>query len=348
MSRWDAQKMADGKRCEGETLVFRRSLFSVRLVAAVLLTALVVPLFAPAWAADPDSGTSASGSASQAAVGTAAPATTTGAATSGAAAHAPAAAPAPTANPPLLPCPPYAGPLNAAPAAAFTPALTSAIRDRVHKRVGGVVTSVCRTPFGLYEVVVDAEIVYVDERVNYLLVGNAFDLRSEENVTALRKEAVTRIDFNDLPLQLAVKTVRGNGVRVLAVFEDPNCPYCRRFEKEIAGLTDATIYTFLYPILSRDASVADDSYPKSKSIWCAPDRSLAWSQLMLEGKRPAAAPDSCQHPLEEILALGQKLHINGTPTLVFTDGRRAPGAIPLERVEQMMSEAARSAAAVSQ
>jgi thiol:disulfide interchange protein DsbC len=194
-------------------------------------------------------------------------------------------------------------------------------------------------PFGLYEVVVDADVLYVDERVNYLVAGNAFDLRTKENLTAQRKEDVVRVDFKTLPLQLAVKTVRGDGTRVLAVFEDPNCPYCKRFEKDIAGLGNTTIYTFLYPILSRDVSAADDSYPKSRAIWCAPDRTAAWSQLMLEGKRLAAADNSCKHPLDEILALGQKLHITGTPTLLFTDGRRAPGAIPIDEVEKRMAAA---------
>lgn len=233
----------------------------------------------------------------------------------------------------------YGSPASALP---LLPALAGTIRERVGKKLGGTVTSVCRTPFGLFEVIVDSEVVYVDERVNYLVAGSAFDLRTQENLTAKRKEDASRIDFRTLPLQLAVKTVRGSGSRILAVFEDPNCPYCKRFEKSIASLTDTTIYTFLYPILSRDASAADDSYPKSKSIWCSADRSLAWSQVMLEGKRLAAAPEACQHPLEEILALGQKLHITGTPTLVFADGRRAPGAIPLAQVEQMLSEAAHS------
>jgi thiol:disulfide interchange protein DsbC len=247
----------------------------------------------------------------------------------------------------LAPCPATLGGPGT-PVPAISPALAATIRDRVHKRVGGAVTSVCRMPFGLYEVIVDAEVLYVDERVNYLLAGNAFDLRTQENLTAQRRDDTLRVDFKALPFQFAVKTVRGNGARVLAIFEDPNCPYCKRFEKDIATLSDTTIYTFLYPILSRDASVADDSYPKSKAIWCAPDRGAAWSQLMLEGKRLAPAPDSCLHPLDEVLALGQKLHITGTPTLIFSDGRRAPGAIPMARVEQMMAEAARTAAPKAQ
>ncbi len=293
----------------------------LRTLFAALFAIGFAPLVFAAGSPDEDPGAAAQGAAQ-------APATANAAADGGGA------------TAPLAPCPSNYG---ASPSSAVTPiapALASAIRERVRKKLGGSVGSVCKTPFGLYEVVVDADIVYVDERVNYLLSGNAYDLRTQENLTAKRKEVATRIDFRSLPLQLAVKTVRGNGTRVLAVFEDPNCPYCKRFEKEIAGLTDTTIYTFLYPILSRDASAAEDSYPKSKAIWCAPDRSLAWSQLMLEGKHLAAAPEGCQHPLEEILALGQKLHITGTPTLVFADGRRAPGAIPRERVEQMMSEAA--------
>ena len=258
----------------------------------------------------------------------------------GAVADTPGAAPAAPADlPPLLPCPALANPSGAAPPPPMPAGLANIIRERVHHRIGGAITSVCRMPFGLYEVVVDAEVLYVDERVNYLLAGSAYDLRTKENLTAARKEEATRVDFKSLPLQLAVKTVRGNGARVLAVFEDPNCPYCKRFEKDIATLDNTTIYTFLYPILSRDVNAADDSYPKARAIWCAPDRAAAWSQLMLEGRHLAPAAESCKHPLEDILSLGQKLHITGTPTLLFTDGRRAPGAIPLGEVEKRMTAA---------
>jgi len=319
--------------------VARKSLFFARWCATALLALVLVPLIGAAVAAD--AGATAGSSRPVIAsddAGAEAPAPSTDAD----GANAPAAGKGAAA--PLAPCPPVYGSASAGPLAPIPPGLAGTIGDRVRRKLGGTVTSVCRTPFGLYEVVVDAEVVYVDERVNYLVAGNAFDLRTKENLTAKRKEDVTRIDFKTLPLQLAVKTVRGSGSRVLAVFEDPNCPYCKRFEKSIASLTDTTIYTFLYPILSHDPSAADDSYPKSKSIWCAPDRGLAWSQVMLEGKHLAAAPEACQHPLEEILALGQKLHITGTPTLVFSDGRRAPGAISLEQVEQMLSEAGRASA----
>ncbi len=246
---------------------------------------------------------------------------------------------APAEPAPLQPCPVAAAEVGSAPVQPMPAGLANVIRDRLRHRVGGTVTSVCRMPFGLYEAVVDGDILYVDERVNYLVAGNAFDLRTKENLTAARKEVILRVDFNTLPLQLAVKTVRGNGSRVLAVFEDPNCPYCKRFEKDIASLSNTTIYTFLYPILSRDVKAPDDSYPKARAIWCSADRTAAWSQLMLEGRHLPPAPEGCKHPLEEILALGQKLHITGTPTLVFTDGRRAPGAIPLEEVEKRLAAA---------
>jgi len=258
---------------------------------------------------------------------------------------APAAADPAAENAPLLPCPASMGTTVSVAMPPLTPALAADIRERVHRRTNFVVTSVCRTPFGLYEIVADAEIYYVDERANYLIAGNVFDLHTQTNLTSERKEEATRIDFKSLPLDLAVKTVRGNGSRVMAVFEDPNCPYCKRFEKDMAKLNDTTIYTFLYPILSRDPSAADDSYPKSRAIWCAPDRAAAWSQLMLQGKRLAPAPAQCKHPLEEILTLGQKLHVTGTPTLVFVDGRRAPGAIPLDKVEQMLTDAGRGTVA---
>ena len=275
-------------------------------------------------------------------------------AAAGAQEPAPSVAPAPAA--PEVPAPaasdPKAAPLvvlhtcpgDAEGSAPLAPGVAQAIRERVKRQVGGEVTSVCRTSFGLYEVIVDAEIIYVDERVRYLLAGNVFDLRTQTNLTARRKEEALRVDFKALPFDLAVKTVRGNGSRVVAIFEDPNCPYCKRFEQDIATLNDTTIYTFLYPILSRDAEAVDDSYPKSRAIWCAPDRAAAWSQTMLQGRRLAPAAKDCKHPLEEILALGQKLHITGTPTLLFTDGRRAPGAIPLAQVEQMMAGGAAPAA----
>jgi thiol:disulfide interchange protein DsbC len=237
---------------------------------------------------------------------------------------------------PLMPCPPVVANVLMP---ATPPELAATVRERVSKRVGRDPASVCRTPFGLFEVLIEGDVYYVDERANYLINGSAIDLRSHANLTQPRREEALRVDFKVLPTALAVKTVRGNGSRTLAIFEDPNCPYCKHFEKEIATLQDVTIYTFLYPILSRDPDQPDDSYARSRAVWCAPDHAAAWSALMLEGKRLTPADPACAHPLEEVLALGHSLHVTGTPTIIFTDGRRAPGAIPLATVEKMMVEA---------
>jgi thiol:disulfide interchange protein DsbC len=258
---------------------------------------------------------------------------------------APAAHSSLTVAPPAPPpCPRTMGASTGVALAPVPPATAALIRERLGAHIG-TPTSICRTPFGLYEVLIDGDLYYVDERANFLVNGNAFDLRTQENLTESRKEDVLRVDFKALPLELAVKTVRGDGSRQLVVFEDPNCPYCKRFERQMLGLPNATVYTFLYPILSRDPKAPDDSYPKSKSIWCAPDRVAAWELVMIEGQRLRPAPEACKHPLEQILDLGQKLHVSGTPTLIFADGRRAPGLIPLEKIEKMFAEAAAAPAA---
>ncbi|MBE0619896.1 MAG: DsbC family protein [Burkholderiales bacterium] len=206
------------------------------------------------------------------------------------------------------------------------------IKRTLESRLGGVkVQAVAKTPYlGLYEVRVDNEILYTDEKISYIFSGNIIDARSMQNLTEKRLRELSGIKWEDLPLDAAVKTVRGGGKRVLAVFSDPNCPYCKRFEKELAKVDDVTIYTFLYPILSQD------SHDKAKAVWCSADKSKAWSELMLDGKVPTAA--RCDTPIENNLELGRKYRISGTPTLVFASGERVPGAIPAERLEKMLVE----------
>ncbi len=240
----------------------------------------------------------------------------------------------PAASAPADPAPRAAAPAAGSP---FPKIIEDRVRARVQAQLGVTVGAVRRMPFGLYEVVAEDEVFYVDEKVGYLVTGRVFDLRTRQDLTAERRDEALRVDFKSLPMQLAIKSVRGNGERSLVLFEDPNCPYCKHLEKDLEHLDNTTIYTFLYPILS------DDSYRKSQAVWCAGDRDAAWAGLMLRGKDPGTAAADCQHPLEEVLALGHKLHVNGTPTLVFADGRRAPGVIDLEHIEQMMADAARAA-----
>lgn len=225
-------------------------------------------------------------------------------------------------------------------ALAVLPCLTHAdegdIRKSVKEFLGqDVIQSVAKTPFaGLYEVVLQTgEIVYTDDKGTYLLNGELIDPKRKVSVTAERQRVLDKIDFASLPLKNAVKTVRGNGKRVIATFEDPNCGFCKRFAKELQSMKDVTVYTFLYPILSPDSSA------KSQSIWCAKDRNKAWNDWMLEGKVPAAA--DCKTPVDENLALGQKLRISGTPTIFLADGSRVKGMLPAQQLEQAIAEASK-------
>jgi thiol:disulfide interchange protein DsbC len=209
------------------------------------------------------------------------------------------------------------------------------IRQKVEARLNAKVDSVTRMPFGLYEVVLGNEVLYVDAAVNYVFAGRVFDARTREDLTQKKRDELLRVDFAALPLEQAVKIVRGNGSRVLVTFEDPNCSYCKKLYRDLRNLRDVTIYTFLYPILSQD------SFEKSRNVWCAKDRAAAWDELMGDGKAPPAAAPDCRHPLQQNLALGQKLDVTGTPTIVFTDGSRLPGAVPVERIEERLKAAAK-------
>jgi thiol:disulfide interchange protein DsbC len=208
------------------------------------------------------------------------------------------------------------------------------IRGKVEQRFGAKPDTVTRTPFGLWEIVVGTEIFYVDQEVNHAFVGRVLDAKSREDLTAKKRDELLRVDFKSLPLDQAVKIVRGDGSRTLVTFEDPNCGFCKKLYRDLAGLKNVTIYTFLYPILSQD------SHEKARAIWCAKDRVKAWDDLMRNGKAPAAAAADCKDPLQQTVELGRKLEVTGTPTLVFTDGRRMPGAVPLERVEAAFKEIA--------
>lgn len=183
---------------------------------------------------------------------------------------------------------------------------------------------------GLYEVVVGGEIAYADESASYLIFGNIVDVKARRDLTDERKAKLAQIKFSDLPLDQAVKQVKGNGKRVFATFEDPNCGYCKKLAKELVNMNDVTIYTFLYPILS------PDSMEKSKAIWCAADKTKAWNEWMVSGKAPAAG--NCDAAaVQKTVALGQKLNIRGTPTIFFSDGSRVPGYMPVAQLEKALA-----------
>ena len=204
------------------------------------------------------------------------------------------------------------------------------IKKALEPRLGGAkIESIRETPYsGLYEVRVAGDILYTDKKGDYLFIGHVYDTKTSTNLTRARVDEINKIKFTDLPFEMALKQVKGNGKRQIAVFEDPNCGYCKRLRHTtLKEIDNVTIYTFMYNILS------EDSFVKSKNIWCASDRVKAWDDWMINGKVPPTAPAACESPNDKVLALGQKLRIQGTPAIFFTDGSRIPGAIDLKGLE---------------
>jgi thiol:disulfide interchange protein DsbC len=196
---------------------------------------------------------------------------------------------------------------------------------------GGPIQTVTKTPYGgLYEVrTTSGDILYTDSEAKYLFVGRILNTTTFEDYTKARVDEITKVKFSDLPFDSAIKMVKGDGKRVIAVFEDPNCGYCKHLRKTLQGMDNITVYTFMYNILAEDSAV------KSKNIWCSPDRAKAWDDWMVNGKAAPPAPANClSDPNEKIFALGRKLKINGTPSIFFTDGTRIPGAVDEQTLEK--------------
>ena len=220
------------------------------------------------------------------------------------------------------------------------PALAQTVEEKLKKTLtqrlgeGTQIETVIKTPYnGLYEVKVGNEIIYSDAEGKFVFIGRILDTETSKDITQSRLDEINRIKFSDLPLDAAVKSVKGNGKRVIAVFEDPNCGYCKRFRKTLAETKDITIYTFMYPILS------DDSRAKVKNVTCSADKAKAWDDWMINGKAPAAATESCNAnaSIEKVLELGRKFKVTGTPTIFFTDGSRVPGAIDAKTLETRLA-----------
>lgn len=183
---------------------------------------------------------------------------------------------------------------------------------------------------GIYSGSMDGQVVYVGENAQHILVGSMIRLKDQHNLTKDLIVKQNSVDWKKLPLQDAVKTVRGNGKRQLAIFSDPNCPYCKQLEAELKKLDNVTIYTFIYPI--KPQSVAP-----SKAVYCENDQSYAWENLIAKGTAPAGNK-SCANPIERNLKLGQSLGVNGTPTLIFSNGFKAAGGFPAEQIELIWKE----------
>jgi thiol:disulfide interchange protein DsbC len=211
------------------------------------------------------------------------------------------------------------------------------IRKNLAERLPNLPTidEVSKSPIaGIFEIRVGGtDVFYTDAEGNYLIQGNFIDTKAKRNLTEERIAKLTEINFDALPLKDAFTVVRGNGKRKVAVFEDPNCGYCKRFEADLQNVNNVTVYMFLYPILG------PGSTERSKNIWCAKDKAKAWMDWMVKSTDTPAAPATCDiAALNRNVEFGKKHKITGTPTLIFADGNRVPGAIPAAQVEKYLAE----------
>jgi len=220
--------------------------------------------------------------------------------------------------------------LSATTAIASEQDVVKRVRERFPQ---SLVEQAFRTPYpGLYEVLIDNKLFYTDEQVSYILVGNLIDVKSSQNLTQQRLRKLTAIDWKELPLDLAIKKVKGDGSRRLAIFSDPLCPHCVTQERELAKITNVTIYTFLYPIERLHKGATD----RSRAVWCSSDRAKAWDELLLNRVEPKAKP--CADPVKKIEAVGAKLKVTMTPTLIFNDGTVVSGGVHAQQIEKLFAE----------
>jgi thiol:disulfide interchange protein DsbC len=217
--------------------------------------------------------------------------------------------------------------------APFAFADEAAIRKNIGERVPDFpkIDEITKTAIpGLYEIRVGTDILYSDEQGNYIIEGQLIETKTRDNLTQQRIAKLTAIDFKTLPLKDAMVWKQGTGERKLVVFADPNCGYCKKFERDLQSVKDVTVYTFLYPILG------GDSPEKSKQIWCSKDNIKTWRDWMIKGTPIADSPACDTSALARNLALGHKHRITGTPGLVYEDGKMQPGAVGAEAVERQL------------
>ncbi|WP_391486252.1 DsbC family protein [Acinetobacter pittii] len=205
------------------------------------------------------------------------------------------------------------------------------VRENIKKQYPNLkISNIQKTEMpGLYSANLDQQIIYVGEDGQHIFVGSMIRLKDQKNLTKDLVLGQNSIDWKQLPLKDAIKTVKGNGQRVLAVFSDPNCPYCKQLEPELDKLKDVTIYTFIYPLKPQSIVV-------SRQVWCAPNQSYSWKKLIQQGVKPTVT--SCANPIDRNLELGKKLGFNGTPTLIFANGFKLVGARSAEEIQAVWKE----------
>ncbi len=214
----------------------------------------------------------------------------------------------------------------------------AAIRRGLAERGFTQVESVARSPIaGLFEVRLDQDIYYTDAEGQYIVQGEIIDLKTRRNLTQDRLNKIYGIDFDKLPLKDAVVWKTGTGSRKIAVFSDPNCGYCKRFERELSTVKDLTVYTFLVPVLG------GDSPEKVNAIWCAKDPTQAYRNWMVDGVEPPKLLGACKtSPIDRNVALGRKHRVQGTPAIFFEDGTRVPGMLNAAQLEKQLAASSKS------
>lgn len=207
------------------------------------------------------------------------------------------------------------------------------IRKNLGQRLPGFdkIDEVGKTPMpGIFEVRIGTDLFYTDAAGNHLIRGAMLDTRTQRNLTKERVDVLTAIDFKSLPLKNAFTIVRGNGKRKMVAFEDPNCGFCKRFEQDFQKVNNVTLHVFLIPILG------EDSVLKSRQIWCSADKAKAWLDWMVRDIAPKGTSGCDTAALDANMKLAERHHVDSTPTLVFADGQRVPGAINTQQIEQML------------
>jgi thiol:disulfide interchange protein DsbC len=200
--------------------------------------------------------------------------------------------------------------------------------------------TITKLPYGgLYQVVVNGiNIIYTDEKGEVGFFGTLVELKSKNDLTQQEKGKISAVDFSKLPLEKSFVRIKGTGARKMAIFSDPECPYCQQLEKELQGISDVTIYTFLLPL----EAIHPDALRKAELVWCAKDRGQAWNDIMLSKKEPVNGDTKCETPIKEIAELAPKFLITGTPGIIFSNGKLVPGALPQQRIEELLKAATKN------
>jgi thiol:disulfide interchange protein DsbC len=211
------------------------------------------------------------------------------------------------------------------------------VRNAVHAGYPDVtIVDVRPAPIpGWYEVFTGNQLVYSDASGGHLFVGKLLETQTHKDLAAEQLEKRLTIDFQSLPFERAIKIVKGDGSHRLALFEDPDCPFCQQLEHRLTGIHDVTLYVFLYPF----AELHPQARVHAHAIWCAPDPAAAWTHWMLEHKDPGSAECSGD-PIDQLQSVGKALYVSSTPTIFLPSGQRIEGVVDAAQLQKLLETSA--------